>query len=121
MSLKVYGLSFLAFLGAAAFVGPALAQTAPSTHHKVVRGKMVKHALGVVSCEEFLTLEDMYRPHLIAWAAGYHQAHMKPPVEVIDIAGIEKVTPMVVEQCRMTPSASLWDIIAIEVKKARQD
>ncbi|KQQ14217.1 acid-resistance protein [Methylobacterium sp. Leaf123] len=80
-------------------------------------GKLSGKTLEKVTCEEFNGLDETFKPKVIAWAAGYKQGQKKPDAVAIDIAGTEKVTPFVVEECRKTPSASLWSKIDQELKK----
>ncbi|QIJ76074.1 acid-activated periplasmic chaperone HdeA [Methylobacterium sp. NI91] len=79
--------------------------------------ELASKPLEKVTCEEFNGFEDTFKPKVIAWAAGYKQGQKKPDVVAIDIAGVEKVTPLIAEECRKAPSASLWSKIDGELKK----
>lgn len=79
--------------------------------------KLASKPLEKVTCEEFNGFEDTFKPKVVAWAAGYKQGQKKPDVVAIDIAGVEKVTPLIAEECRKAPSASLWSKIDGELKK----
>ena len=79
--------------------------------------KLASKPLEKVTCEEFNGFEDTFKPKVVAWAAGYKQGQKKPDVVAIDIAGVEKVTPLIAEECRKAPAASLWSKIDGELKK----
>ncbi|GJE79757.1 acid-activated periplasmic chaperone HdeA [Methylorubrum thiocyanatum] len=82
-------------------------------HHE----KLASKPLEKVTCEEFNGFEDTFKPKVVAWAAGYKQGQKKPDAVAIDIAGVEKVTPLIAEECRKAPAASLWSKIDGELKK----
>jgi acid stress chaperone HdeA len=76
-----------------------------------------KKAVDKVTCEDFNGLDDTFKPKAIAWAAGYQQGQKKPDVVVMDIDGVEKITPIVVDACAKTPHASFWTTVESELKK----
>ncbi|MBL8540537.1 MAG: HNS-dependent expression A [Betaproteobacteria bacterium] len=56
------------------------------------------------TCEEFLAFDNQYKPKVIYWAS----AHAKGGRSILDIDGTEKVTPMIIDDCRKAPQASFW-------------
>jgi len=75
-----------------------------------------KKPLGKMTCEEFLVLEDTFRPKVVYWAAAYGKGG-KPEAAVLDVEGTEKVVPIIVEECKKAPKASFWQKLKAEVKK----
>lgn len=71
------------------------------------------------SCEEFLALDGTFQPTAIGFAEALNKKD-KPEDSVLDINGIEKVTPILVDACKKDPQSnflaklkSSWD----ELKK----
>jgi len=87
---------------AAATIASALTVTAP-----LAAATMAPHRSDM-SCEEFLTLDNVTRPKVVYCAEGV-KTKGKPNDAVIDITSIDQLVPIVVEQCRAEPHASLWD------------
>jgi hypothetical protein len=61
-----------------------------------------------MSCKEFLSLDEITRPRVIYWAEGVNRTG-RPEDAVIDIGSINRLVPIVTEQCREQPTASFWD------------
>jgi len=59
------------------------------------------------TCEEFLAVEDQFQPKVIYWSSA-QQGKGGKPTGVIDIAGAEKVAPMVIDDCKKAPQESFW-------------
>lgn len=85
-----------------------------------------KKALGNWTCEEFLAVETDYQPKVVYWATA--QAKGGKDNSFIDIEGSERVVPMVVDDCKKTPSGSFlqklreaWRSIEAEAKKLRKN
>jgi acid stress chaperone HdeA len=78
---------------------------------------MAKKKVTEITCEDFNGLEDSFKPTVIAWAEGFRQGSKKPNEVTLNIDGIEKVTPMIVEACQKEPKASLWSKAKAELKK----
>lgn len=91
----------------------ALAEAAKPTS----KDDLKKKAVAEITCEDFNGVEDTFKPAVIAWAAGYKQGEKKPDAVAVDIAGIEKVTPFIVEACQKEPKASFWEKAEGEMKK----
>jgi len=75
-----------------------------------------KKPLGKMTCEEFLVLEDTFKPKVVYWAVAYGKGG-KPEAAVLDVEGTEKVVPIIVEECKKAPKASFWQKVKAEVKK----
>ena len=75
-------------------------------------------ALGKMSCEDFLAVEDTVKPKLVYWAVAYAKGG-KPEAAVIDVEATDKITPMVIEECKAQPKESFWKKVKAEVKKAK--
>lgn len=113
-SLKTY---LLPGIAAVLSAGIAQAETSSGKSADKNQEKLASKPLEKVTCEEFNGFEDTFKPKVVAWAAGYKQGQKKPDVVAIDIAGVEKVTPLIAEECRKAPAASLWSKIDGELKK----
>jgi acid stress chaperone HdeA len=75
-----------------------------------------KKPLGKITCEDFLGFEDSFKPKMVYWAAAYAQGG-KPESAGVHVAGIEKMVPAVIENCKKAPKDSFWEKIKAEVKK----
>lgn len=81
------------------------------------QAKIQKKALDKVTCEEFNGLDESFKPKVIAWAAGYGLGQKKPDVVEMDIDGVEKITPFVIDACAKAPKESFWSKVETELKK----
>lgn len=72
--------------------------------------------LGKMTCEDFLAVEDTVKPKVVYWAVGYANGG-KPEAAVLDVEGTEKITPILIEDCKKTPKESFWKKVKAEVKK----
>jgi len=75
------------------------------------------------TCEEFLAVEGDFQPKVVYWASG--QGKGKPGV--VDIEGTEKVVPMVIDDCKKTPTNTFlqslknaWRSVEAEAKKIKE-
>ncbi|MFL1876837.1 HdeA/HdeB family chaperone [Hansschlegelia beijingensis] len=78
---------------------------------------IAKKPMAKVTCEEFNALDETFKPNLVAWAAGYQNGQTKPDVVEIDVEGVARVTPIVIDECRKAPTASFWSKVEAELKK----
>lgn len=95
------------------FSNLAMAETSKVT----TKEDLAKKKVAELSCEDFNGLDATFKPTVIAWAAGYQKGDSKPDSVAVDIDGIEKVTPFVVEACQKEPKASFWEKVEAELKK----
>jgi acid stress chaperone HdeA len=72
------------------------------------------------ACSDFLSVDDQFKPKVIYWAAAYAKGG-QPEAAVIDIKGIEKVTPELIGQCKKAPQASFWTRLKDEWKKVEAE
>jgi acid stress chaperone HdeA len=75
-----------------------------------------KKPLGKMSCEDFLGFEDSFKPKVVYWAVAYGQGG-KPESAGVNVAGIEKMVPVLIEGCKKAPKESFWEKVKAEVKK----
>lgn len=113
MLMKSTGISIISALLVVSTASFVAAEAAKPTNKEDMAKKHVEQ----ITCEEFNGLDESLKPTVIAWAAGYHQGDKKPDKVVVNIDGIEKVTPFVVEACKAEPKASFWDKTKAELKK----
>jgi len=66
-----------------------------------------KKPLGKLTCEEFLALDDTFKPKVVYWAAAYGKGG-KPEAAMLDVEGTEKVIPVIVEKCKSAPKDSFY-------------
>ncbi|PSJ60253.1 HdeA/HdeB family chaperone [Pseudaminobacter soli (ex Li et al. 2025)] len=78
---------------------------------------MAKKKITDVTCEDFNGIDDSFKPNVIAWAEGFRQGSKKPNEVTLNIDGIEKVTPILIEACQKEPKASFWSKAKAELKK----
>lgn len=58
-------------------------------------------------CEDFLAIEDTYKPQAVYWASAFAKGY-KAEAAVIDIEGTEQITPLLIEECLLEPQSSFW-------------
>src|SRR5918996_5338806 len=75
-----------------------------------------KKPLAKMTCEDFVGLEDSFRPKAVYWAIAYSDDG-KPESAGVNVEGIEKIVPVVTEACKKTPKESFWQRVKAEFKK----
>jgi acid stress chaperone HdeA len=75
-----------------------------------------KKPLGKMTCEDFLSFEDSFKPKVVYWAVAYGQGG-KPESAGVNVAGIEKMVPVLIDGCKKAPKESFWEKVKGEVKK----
>ena len=75
-----------------------------------------KKPLCKMTCEDFLGFEESFRPKVVYWAVARSQSG-KPESAGVNVAGIEKIVPAIIDACNKAPKESFWDKIKAEVKK----
>ncbi len=78
--------------------------------------KKTQHHLSKMKCEDFLMLDETIRPKVVYYGVAYARGG-KPEGAVIDIERTEKITPIIVDECKKEPKASFWQKLKAEVKK----
>jgi len=66
-----------------------------------------KKPLGKLTCEEFLAMDDTFKPKMVYWAAAYGKGG-KPEAAMLDVEGTEKVIPVIIEKCKSAPKDSFY-------------
>ena len=72
--------------------------------------------LGKMTCEDYLALDDQFKPKMVYWAVAYGQGG-KPESAGINIEGTEKMIVALGEACKKAPKESFWEKVKAEVKK----
>jgi acid stress chaperone HdeA len=75
-----------------------------------------KKPLTKMTCEEFVGFDDSFKPKLVYWGVAYGQDG-KPESAGVNVEGIERIVPAVVESCKKAPRESFWQRVKAEVKK----
>ena len=78
-----------------------------------------KKAVENMTCEDFVALEDSFKPHAINWAVAYGEDG-KPESAGVNVEGIQQIIPVVIEACQKTPKESFWQKVKTEFTKLRQ-
>ena len=78
-----------------------------------------KKAVEKMTCEDFVGLEDSFKPDAVYWAIAYG-ADGKPESAGVNVEGIQRVVPVVIEACQKTPKESFWQKVKAEFTKLRQ-
>ena len=78
-----------------------------------------KKALSEWTCEDFLAVDDTFKPKVVYWATPLAKGG-KPEASVVDIEGTESVVPIVIEECQKSPKASFWQKLKAEWKKVEK-
>ena len=75
-----------------------------------------KKHLAKMTCEDFIGLEESFRPRAVYWAIAYGNDG-KPQSAGVNVEGIEHMIPVVIEACKATPKESFWQKVKTEFKK----
>ena len=78
-----------------------------------------KKALEKMTCEDFVVLEDSFKPDAVYWAIAYGEDG-KPESAGVSVEGIQQIIPVVIEACQKTPKESFWQKVKAEFTKLRQ-
>lgn len=69
-----------------------------------------------LTCEEFLAYDEVTRPQIVYWSEAMNRKG-KPEDAVLDVDRINRLVPVLVEDCTKEPSASYWTKTKQEFKK----
>lgn len=72
------------------------------------------------TCQEFLAVDGQFQPKVI-YSASMLTKKGKPEGAMIDVAGTEKVVPIVISECKKTPQASFWTKVKSAWAKVEAD
>ena len=78
-----------------------------------------KKAVEKLACEDFVGLEDSFKPDAVYWAVAYGEDG-KPESAGVNVEGIQQIIPVVIEACQKTPKESFWQKVKTEFTKLRQ-
>jgi len=78
-----------------------------------------KKAVEKMTCEDFVALEDSFKPDAINWAVAYGEDG-KPESAGVNVEGIQQIVPVVIEACQKTPKESFLQKVKTEFTKLRQ-
>lgn len=87
------------------------APAATSAHHAATKKPLPK-----MTCEDFIGLDESFKPKAVYWAVAYGK-NGQPEAEEVDVVGVEKVVPLVIEECRKAPKETFWQKVKAEWKK----
>ncbi len=97
-------------------VGAAGASTAAAPHKPPTHQAAAKKPIAKMTCEDFVGLDESFQPKAVYWAVAYGK-NGQPEAEAVDVEGVEKVVPVVVEECKKAPKESFWQKVKAEIAK----
>jgi len=104
------------YLQRLAIVGVLTATLVTGSTVASAQSDATKKPLGKMTCEDFLGFEESFKPKVVYWAVAYGQGG-KPESAGVNVAGIEKIVPVVIDGCKKAPKESFWEKVKAEVKK----
>ena len=72
------------------------------------------------TCEEFLAIDEQFKPKAVYWASAHTKMDKKHKDKVLNIEGTEQVIPIVIEECAKTPKATFWQKLKTSWTKMEQ-
>ena len=69
-----------------------------------------------LTCQDFLEYDDVTRPQIVYWSQGV-TTKGKPDNAVIDIAQVNQLVPVLVEDCTREPQVSFWKKLKADIRK----
>ena len=94
----------------------AASLVAGSTGALAAQSSAANKPLGKMTCEDFVAMDDQFKPKMVYWAVAYGQGG-KPESAGINIEGTEKMIVALGEACKKAPKESFWEKVKAEVKK----
>ncbi len=70
-----------------------------------------------ITCEDFLTLDEVVKPKLVYWANGYNWWGSRED-PYLDVEETDRLVPMVVQECVKAPTSTFVSKVK-EVSKAK--
>ena len=96
-----------------AIAGPVAAQTSERVKVSDKRGvitarETLKSGKNVekVTCRAFNALDESFKPQAITYAVDYGK-RARPKDMTVDVKGVERITPVVIETCKARPQETL--------------
>ncbi|MBC6558710.1 acid-activated periplasmic chaperone HdeA [Citrobacter braakii] len=72
------------------------------------------------TCEDFLAIDESFQPTAVAFAEALN-AKNKPEDAILNVDGIEKVTPLIIQACKEDKTLSFKEKVRSEWKKLKKD
>lgn len=85
-----------------AFILPLVVATASAT----AAGKPTAKTVETITCHDFIEMRDDFKPKAISYAIGYTKAK-HPEIDAVDLSGVERDVPVIVQSCRTAPHETL--------------
>jgi hypothetical protein len=60
-----------------------------------------------MTCSEFIALDDVMKPKVVYWAAGFNKKG-KPADSAVDVVETDKLVPVLVTECKASPQLNFW-------------
>lgn len=79
-----------------------------------------KKPVSTWSCEDFLAVDESFKPTAIGVAEALNNKD-KPEDAVLDVQGIETVTPAIIQACTQDKKSSFIDKVKSEWQKIKKD
>jgi len=95
---------------------PATATPASETPPVATKTNSINKPLAKVTCEEFLTLDEVIQTKYVIAAEPYAKAH-KPKSVVIDVVATETLVPVLIEECTKAPKDSFLTKLKSKLKR----
>ena len=74
-----------------------------------------KKPLGKLTCEDFIAVEDIIKPHYVIAGNAYTKGG-KAKNAVIEVIDTETMVPILVEECQKAPKESFWAKLKSKLK-----
>lgn len=75
---------------------------------------IVKKPVGNWTCEDFLALKESYQPTAVGYTIALNMNNKGHEKELIDSQGIERVTPIIIQECKKDKKQSFRERLAKE-------
>ncbi|CAI3941314.1 acid-activated periplasmic chaperone HdeA [Commensalibacter papalotli (ex Botero et al. 2024)] len=84
------------------FLAACILSIGTVTAANAIEKKQEVKPVGQLTCQDFLMLDDSFRPTAVAFAEGVTKKD-KIVDPTLDVQGIAKVVPVLVQECKNTP------------------
>jgi acid stress chaperone HdeA len=111
------GMSAVFILASSALVFAAEATSKAETP-KVKAEESLKKPLGKLTCEEFISFEDVIKPQYVI-AAAAHTKGGKAKDTVIEVVDTDTLVPVLIEECQKAPTESFWKKLKLKLDKIK--
>ena len=80
-----------------------------SKTERAKKTESIKKPLGKLTCEEFMSFEDIIKPQYVIAAAAHSKKSGKAKDAVIEIIDTDTIVPVLIEECQKAPKESFWE------------